>query len=155
MQDPRETMRLTPITSFRGPYFFLSNFFPTPVEWEGLTYPTAEHAYQAAKSSEKHVREAIVNITSPVDAKNTGQCLDLRKDWTRELSLQVMEEVVRAKFLGNDDIARRLLNTSPSQLIEGNTWGDVFWGQCAGEGDNHLGKILMKIRVETRQRLQN
>jgi len=31
-------------------------------------------------------------------------------------------------------------------LIEGNTWGDTYWGVCRGRGSNNLGKLLMKIR---------
>jgi hypothetical protein len=31
-------------------------------------------------------------------------------------------------------------------LIEGNTWGDTFWGVCNGVGENNLGKTLMNVR---------
>jgi predicted NAD-dependent protein-ADP-ribosyltransferase YbiA (DUF1768 family) len=41
-----------------------------------------------------------------------------------------------------------LLLTGDCELVEGNTWGDKFWGVCDGEGENHLGKLLMKIRAE-------
>ena len=34
--------------------------------------------------------------------------------------------------------------------MEGNTWGDRFWGVDGGEGENHLGGLLMKIRLELR-----
>ena len=27
---------------------------------------------------------------------------------------------------------------------------DFFWGVCNGKGENHLGKILMKVRDEIR-----
>lgn len=32
-----------------------------------------------------------------------------------------------------------------------NTWGDKVWGVCNGEGENRLGKILMRIRSEIRE----
>lgn len=41
-----------------------------------------------------------------------------------------------------------LINTGDAELIEGNSWGDTFWGECNGIGENNLGKILMKIRKE-------
>jgi hypothetical protein len=41
-----------------------------------------------------------------------------------------------------------LLATGDKELIEGNTWGDTFWGVCNGIGQNHLGKILMAKRTE-------
>lgn len=37
----------SPITSFLGEYRFLSNFYPAPVSYLGLRYPTVEHAFQA------------------------------------------------------------------------------------------------------------
>ena len=38
------------IDSFRGEYGFLSNFNKSRVEFEGMTYPSVEHAFQAAKN---------------------------------------------------------------------------------------------------------
>lgn len=61
-----------------------------------------------------------------------------------------MEEVVRAKFSQNPDLARRLVDTCPRELAEGNHWGDTYWGTVNGQGENHLGKILMKVREELR-----
>ena len=37
-------------------------------------------------------------------------------------------------------------DTNNEELIEGNTWNDTYWGVCNGRGQNHLGKILMKVR---------
>ena len=37
------------ITSFRDENYFLSNMFPCTISFEGLTYPSAESAFQAAK----------------------------------------------------------------------------------------------------------
>lgn len=37
---------------------------------------------------------------------------------------------------------------------EGNTWGDKFWGVCDGEGENHLGKLLMEVRAELTKHLK-
>lgn len=40
------------------------------------------------------------------------------------------------------------LATGDAILIEGNTWGDRFWGVCEGFGQNHLGHVLMRVRVQ-------
>lgn len=143
-------MRLTPITSFRGPYFFLSNFYPSPLSLEGINYPTAEHAYQANKSELKEARERIAACATPAEAKDLGRHLHPRKDWSESTALQVMKEVLFAKFRQNSVLSQRLLCTSPSRLIERNTWGDTFWGEYRGKGDNHLGKLLMEVRSEIR-----
>ena len=64
-----------------------------------------------------------------------------------------MEEVVRAKFTQNPDLAARLGATGTMPLVEGNSFGDTIWGVDAktGKGENNLGKILMKVRAELRQ----
>jgi len=58
-----------------------------------------------------------------------------------------MTDLVRQKF-SNPQLAKQLLDTKDFELIEGNTWGDTFWGVCSGKGQNNLGKILMQIRNE-------
>ena len=56
----------------------------------------------------------------------------------------------RAKFTQNEDLKWRLIATGDAYLEEGNTWHDTCWGVDAktGVGENHLGKILMKVRSE-------
>lgn len=67
------------------------------------------------------------------------------------MKLDVMEACVRDKFTRNADLRRRLLETGDAELVEGNTWGDRFWGVCDGEGENHLGRVLIKVRGELRK----
>ena len=63
----------------------------------------------------------------------------------RKGPLDVMRDLVVQKF--SDPLLQSLLETTgDEELIEGNHWGDVFWGVCKGVGENHLGKILMKVR---------
>lgn len=61
-----------------------------------------------------------------------------------------MEGLIRQKFSNDEALKNRLLATGEQDLIEGNTWGDHFWGVCRGEGQNTLGKILMIVRKELR-----
>jgi len=63
--------------------------------------------------------------------------------------MQMMEELLRLKF-ESPELRKLLLETGEHELIEGNNWGDRFWGVVDGVGDNHLGKLLMKIRAELR-----
>ncbi len=44
------------ITSFSGKYRWLSNFFPVSICYDGITYPSVEHAFQAAKSLDPQSR---------------------------------------------------------------------------------------------------
>ena len=43
---------------------------------------------------------------------------------------------------------QKLIDTGDIELVEVNSWGDTFYGVCNGVGENHLGKLLMKIRKE-------
>lgn len=63
------------------------------------------------------------------------------------MKLGVMLELVQKKF-HPIFMQNRLLATDNAELVEGNYWGDRFWGVCKGEGENHLGKILMRVRKE-------
>ena len=82
-------------------------------------------------------------------AKKVGRHVDLRPDW-EEVKVGIMEEIVRAKFTQNETMKQKLISTARARLVEGNYWHDVFWGVDlkTGEGENHLGKILMKVRAE-------
>lgn len=138
------------IDSFRGEYKFLSSFYPAKVIYEEMEYPSSEHAFQAAKSLIIGVRMLIARASSPGDAKRLGRKIALRPDW-EDVKLQVMKDIVRAKFTQNADLRIMLvMGTRDAELIEGNTWGDKFWGvdKATGEGENHLGKILMEVREE-------
>ena len=134
-----------PIESFQGAYRFLSNFWPAEVEYEGLVYPSSEHAYQAAKTIDPEARKAFLDI-KPGQAKRKGRKVVLREDW-EDVKLDVMLDLLRAKF-SNPELTKMLLDTGDRGLIEGNTWGDQFWGVCKGQGENHLGLLLMQVRDE-------
>lgn len=139
------------ITSFRGTYGFLSNMYSVSVTWDGRTYQNSEAAFQSAKSLDPEERDAFCALNGPA-AKRQGRRSTLRRDW-EEVKVGIMEEVVRAKFTQHPDLARRLVETGDAELLEGNGWHDAFWGVDAKtlEGENHLGRILMKIRTELSQ----
>jgi ribA/ribD-fused uncharacterized protein len=143
----RASERRTRISEFQGEYRFLSNFWPATVEYEGITYPTSEHAYQAAKTLDANDRRRIAAMATPSEAKKAGRALKLRTDWDTA-KFRVMEDVVRDKFTRHSDLAAKLLATGDALLEEGNAWGDRVWGVYQGQGENRLGLILMKVRTE-------
>lgn len=106
------------IDSFSGKYRFLSNFYPAPVEMYGVRYPTVEHAFQAAKSLDINERERIRLAATPGQAKRMGRTVTLRPDWD-EFRLVAMKSLVERKFT-DEELAERLLQTMPHELIEGN-----------------------------------
>lgn len=137
---------MTDITSFSGKYRFLSNFWPCLVTLDGVTYHSVEHAYQAAKTLDSSERETIACLLTAGEAKRYARNISLRSDWN-DVRVDVMTSLCTQKF-AVDPLRQQLLDTGTRRLIEGNTWGDRFWGVHNGTGTNQLGLILMKIRSE-------
>lgn len=143
------------IAEFQGENRFLSNFYLWPIEYDGVIWPSTEHLYQALKTNDKSEREIIRK--SPLykkdcapgerPVKSLGRSCTMRPDW-ESVKLSVMEMVLRLKFVVGNEMAKRLIATGDSELVEGNSWGDHFYGVCDGKGENNLGKLLMKIRDE-------
>ena len=137
------------ITSFHGPYRFLSNFWMCTVTYEGITFPSSEHAYQAAKTLNINARKSISNCRTAGDSKREGNKLTRRPDW-EEVKYQVMLDILTDKFK-REPIRSWLKNTGKVGLTEFNTWHDLIWGVCAcskckNQGQNLLGKALMEVR---------
>ena len=161
-----------PITSFRGPYRFLSNFGQTPFEFPLVyslqdSWPDAEHPYQAAKAMGLQDQKWIADAPTAGEAKRRGSQVTRRSDWN-QVKRQIMMQIVLAKF-ARPQTRGMLLATEYAALVEGNTWGDYFWGAVNpnllldqpqpvpqlpvhyGEGEvlvgwNWLGRILMMTR---------
>ena len=136
------------INEFRNDNYFLSNFYECPVTYDGLTYRNNEAAFQAQKCINPKDRERFTTLNSS-EAKKLGRRVLLRKDW-KDIKVQVMKEIVTAKFEQNEDLQQKLLDTGDAYLEEGNTWGDRIWGTVNGAGANNLGKILMEVRENIR-----
>lgn len=139
------------IEQFRGQYFFLSNFYDTPVTYLGLTYQNNEAAFQSAKvigTKQEDQRQTFTHL-APNEAKRKGRHVLLRPDWEKAKD-QIMYEIVKDKFTNNPDLQEKLLATGNAILTEGNTWHDVYWGYDTRQkrGQNKLGKILMRVRQE-------
>lgn len=136
------------IVAFTGRYRFLSNFWSVAVVLDGVTYPSVENAYQAAKVHPTE-REPFVACSAAV-AKARGRAVRLAADW-EEVKVEIMSDLLAQKFAPSTPLARMLLDTGDARLIEGNTWGDTFWGMCRGEGQNMLGQLLMARRDDLRR----
>ena len=133
------------ITEFQGEYRWLSNFWPAVVLLDGHTYPSVENAYQAAKLTWPAQRAPFRTCTAG-QAKRLSRTLPLRVDW-EVVKLPVMRSLIQQKFSPGSTLGGKLLATGSRELVEGNKWGDVFWGVCRGRGQNHLGKLLMEQRA--------
>ena len=143
------------IDSFRDEYSFLSNMYSCKVTYKNITYDSTEAAFHAQKCPERAAEFIGLN---PSASKKLGRQVELRSDW-EDVKVQIMEEIVREKFLQNLDLQAKLIATGDEELVEGNWWYDTFWGVCTNRkydhvGENHLGKILMKVRGELSERFR-
>jgi ribA/ribD-fused uncharacterized protein len=133
------------ITSFSGSNFFLSNFYPCEVTFEGRVYKSSEHAYVAAKTIDDNIRAYVAAQSTPGAAKRIGRSIPLRENWNND-RIYYMKNILESKF-SDYELRDKLDLTKGCELIEGNAWGDTFWGQSPiGKGRNELGKLLMAIR---------
>lgn len=132
------------IYGFRDEYDFLSNFYRTPVFYEGILYPSSENAYQASKTDDVAVRMEFTKYTSG-NAKRLGKLITITDHFKRN-KIEIMFLINFDKFHRSTDIKTKLLATGNLYLEETNQWKDTFWGVYNEKGDNNLGKILMKIR---------
>ena len=135
------------ITRFDGEFRFLSNFYPEEIFFRNRTFKTSEAAYQSAKSLDVEEIMAIQFAKTPGKAKQLGrQVKSLAPGWA-DNRIQIMETILTIKF-SNPKLAQQLISTHPKQPVEGNSWGDIFWGvdQATGLGQNRLGRLLMQER---------
>lgn len=135
------------------PFGVFSNLFRCEVEFEGLVYPTAEHAYQAGKARKEVVRDWILAAPTPALAAMAAHGLyvwDVKSDWAKT-KFDRMRGVLRAKFTQHPDLAQLLLSTGNARLVEvGRVDNAVnrLWGEVNGTGKNMLGLLLMELRAE-------
>lgn len=136
------------ILEFQGDYRFLSNFHLCSFTWDGYTWSHSEAAFQAAKSEHPLIRKKFLHL-SPGQAKRYGRQILIRPDWD-DVKIEVMAEILFAKFDQNPHLKQQLIDTGDAYLIEGNSWGDRFWGVSpvgSDNGLNHLGRLLMELRT--------
>lgn len=140
------------IEQFTGEHAFLSNFHPNPLFLGGMTYLSAEHAFNAAKSLDPAEAAWVRQAPTPGEAKARGRRVTLRPGWDERERFVAMDAVVAAKF-ADPNLRDALCSTGNTLLVEGTTWHDQTWGDCMCEkhrpwpGANHLGRLLMAERA--------
>ncbi|MEK7621356.1 MAG: NADAR family protein [Patescibacteria group bacterium] len=161
------------IDSFNGRNFFLSNMSVVDnplVTPDGARVLTAEHYYMSMRFIDEKTRFNVANARADdrddrifahgLAAKKMAHQYILEGQphhKERYERIAIMHSAVFCKFVTNPDFARLLLETQNQKLVEGNDWGDVFWGVSpvgSSNGENYLGKILMYVRQNIRERTQ-
>lgn len=126
-------------------HYPLSNFYESPITYQGLRYPNVEAAFQAAKSTNSQIRQMFAGLARYGDghdnlpglsdkyaeertghkAFSLGRDIALRSDW-ENIKLDVMQDLLRIKFSSGSSLAKFLLNTGTAYLEENAP--SAFWG---------------------------
>lgn len=136
----------------KAAYGCFSNFSRHEVKLKGKTWPTSEHYYQAQKFAGTHYESDVRKAPNPKEAARMGRDKKnpLRKDW-EQVKLDIMREVVYAKFTQHEELKQILLDTGDETLVE-HTENDSYWADGGdGSGKNWLGVILMETRNRIRK----
>jgi len=154
------------IRGFKGEYRWLSNFYPCNITMFDFVWPTAEHAYVAAKFrriDDSSFEEGLklyckLAALTPGQAKRMGREATLPPNWD-QYKIKVMEKIIELKFsCDNKDLMQKLIATGDAYIEETNSWGDEFWGvnvtKHGSAGQNMLGKIIMSRRSEINEMKQ-
>lgn len=137
------------------PYGAFSNLYRRDFEFEGVRYPTSEHAYQAGKPRKAAVRAWILAAPSPALLAMAAHGLyywDIAPGWSKT-KFDRMRRVLLAKFEQHPDLKELLLSTGDARLVETATVDNEvnrLWGEVNGVGKNMLGTLLMEIRSRLR-----
>lgn len=137
------------IRGFFSEYRWLSNFYDTPVYFDGVLYRSSESAYQAAKVIPS--QRSVFENCKAYDAKRMWRDSKLVKlysaaDWDN-VKYDIMLAVVFDKFYRNVELRDKLVSTRGAYLEELNHWSDQYWGvDIRMGGCNNLGQILMIVR---------
>lgn len=135
-------------------YGYFCNLSPYSVVYDDKNWPTSEHCYQALKHTSIVYRE-MIRKTEDIEevirlGRNEKSGSYRFEDWD-DVKVDLMHDVVLAKFSQNASLKKLLLETRDAQLVE-HTCNDPFWGDNGdGTGVNWLGNVLMQVREELRK----
>lgn len=134
----------------------LENFAPYGLIIDNLYFPTAEHAFQYFKfiGTNEEISEKIRLALSPNEAREIARENKKKRisNW-KEYKYDVMDEVIGIKVNQNPIVKEVLLNTRDLLIAEYCIDEDTDWGiDKNNKGNNHLGKSLMKVRENIRNK---
>ena len=130
------------------PYGAFSNLSKHPFTLDGVWYPTAEHAFQAAKFVGLPQAETIRRLRGGKDAARMGRdCRSLvRGDWDAVKEVE-LKRILLAKFTAHASV-RNLLISTGVEAIEFASPMDRYWGTGRdGTGANRFGELLVQLRA--------
>ncbi|VVB52327.1 Uncharacterised protein [uncultured archaeon] len=137
------------------PNGWASNFTPSPITIDGVTYPCVEIYYQAQRAAHEGLRKWIASCPAdkPYHAMKAGRALrpekgEVVEDWDNK-KLKVMHRGLFEKYMQNPEFKKKLLSTGDAEFMEMDS-KNPFWGIGDGTGKNWMGKLTETVREEIR-----
>jgi len=132
-------------------FYVFDNFTAFQVEYDGILFPTSEHAYQATKfkKTSPETYELVRNARSAHDAQRIANENKDKADpeWTN-YKVSVMKDILRNKIEQHPYVLKKLIQSGNREIIE-DSWRDSTWGWGENkDGQNLLGKLWMELRKE-------
>lgn len=133
------------------PWGPLSPFHHRSILFEGVSFPSAEHAFQAGKPKRREVRDWLLAAPSTALLTTASQNLptwEIASGWSRSVRDR-MRSVLRAKFEQHADLRDLLHATGDARIVLVLGMDNAvnrFWGEVNGEGDNFVGRCLVDLR---------
>lgn len=143
--------------------YALDNFSAFTVHYRGITWPTAEHAWQADKlfkyadpdvfvvmEPAERMIQRIQYAPSAYDAKKIAHEPDVKRVMRARdeaEKLLIMDRIIRLKFDQHHYVQQTLQRTK-GRIVEDSP-SDFFWGRGPDwDGRDALGDFWMKLRLE-------
>ena len=130
---------MTKAIELTGKYKALTNSYPSRITVEGITYPTLEHAFQAAKLTDTETKVLISKAKLP-DVSSLVEKRFTRPN-SKEIQWATMYQLMKLKFESNPTLASLLQDTGNHRLA---------YPKKHRRRRNKLESILMKVRGELR-----
>jgi predicted NAD-dependent protein-ADP-ribosyltransferase YbiA (DUF1768 family) len=139
------------IIGFNDNNHFLSNFYNHSISYNGITYKNNVSAY-LAQFFESRTQRVLFSGLLPTQAiRLFDRISNPHVEFDKEA---VMKAICKEKF-SDKFLKEKLLKTNDDELINETIFPNEFWGtNKKGEGQNKLGKILMEIRTEFSQEIE-
>jgi ribA/ribD-fused uncharacterized protein len=147
----------------KGEYRNFSNMSDHRIEFDGSTYPTVEHYFQAMKAKEfkdDEMYEKILKAKTAKAAKALGKKVKgFEKEMWDSKKDDIMRVGVRTKFVQHPELRKQLQETGERIIGEADA-RNKYWSigtSVTSEkskhpdkwaGQNKLGKIMMDLRTE-------
>jgi ribA/ribD-fused uncharacterized protein len=140
-----------------------SNMYESPIQIDGITFPTVEHYFQWSKAKmfgDADIETKILKTQSPKSAKAYGKKVKSfdTTAWNEKRD-SIMMTAVKAKLMQHPDILKALRETGTRPLAEADP-RSKYWGigtsaetskakdPAKWPGKNKMGTILTELREE-------